>query len=155
MSRMVPRSDRQEVDLVAYDRAGRRVLIAEVKAVPVSDPDKLAVYTAARVGETDYVLVVDPFQMRLYQDSAGEGRAPVALLDTVRMLSVYDPNLGKTRVFEQYLTTLVEAWLRDLAYQWKGAVPPGSQELKDTGLLDRLKDGTTETEVSLGGHSVR
>jgi hypothetical protein len=47
-------------------------------------------------------------------------------------------------VFESYLLTLVEAWLRDLSYHWKSENPPGSEELRSAGLLKRLEGGTTQ-----------
>jgi hypothetical protein len=46
--------------------------------------------------------------------------------------------------FESYLLTLVEAWLRDLAYHWKSEDPPGSEELGRAGLLEKLEGGTTQ-----------
>ena len=52
--------------------------------------------------------------------------------------------LKKARVFEDYLLTLVEAWIRDLAYHWKSEAPPGSQELEQAGVLQTLAGGTTQ-----------
>jgi hypothetical protein len=56
----------------------------------------------------------------------------------------YDPEFPRERVFESYLLTLVEAWLRDLAYHWKSENPPGSEELGRAGLLEKLEGGTTQ-----------
>ena len=44
------------------------------------------------------------------------------------------------------LETLVEAWLRDLAYHWNSPEPPGETALAEVGLLERLEGGTTVSE---------
>lgn len=75
----------------------------------------------------------------------GEGFGePVAQLLTREMLEPYEPNFTKKRVFEPYLVTLVEAWLRDMAYHWKSEIPPGWDALRGTGLLERIEEGTTQ-----------
>ena len=145
-------------DIVAYDGSGRVLLVAEVKAVEITDPDGVLDYLMRRAGDGEYWLLVDPKVMRMYRGRGGQpGGQPgaVAVLDTMGVLRHYDANLGATRVSEQYLTTLTEAWLRDLAYHWKSSEPPGSAELKGTGLLERLEDGTTAREVCVGGDAVR
>jgi hypothetical protein len=39
--------------------------------------------------------------------------------------------------------TLIQAWLRDLAYHWKSEIPPHQEEIQKIGLLDYLIDGIT------------
>jgi hypothetical protein len=68
----------------------------------------------------------------------------VVYLDTPKVLSHYDPDFAGKRIFEFYLLTLVEAWLRDLAYHWKSPNPPGSEELQAAGFLGRVEGGTTQ-----------
>jgi hypothetical protein len=67
------------------------------------------------------------------------------------VLRHYDAEFSNKRIFELYLTTLVEAWLRDLAYHWKSEKPPASEQLAAIGLLQQLEGGTTQPEVALGG----
>jgi hypothetical protein len=69
---------------------------------------------------------------------------PLVRLDTRQVLQHYDPDFPSRRVFEAYLLTLAEAWLRDLAYHWKSESPPGSDELRSVGLLEKLEGGTTQ-----------
>ncbi|MGB3511015.1 MAG: hypothetical protein WBA93_17640 [Microcoleaceae cyanobacterium] len=45
-----------------------------------------------------------------------------------------------------YLTSLIEAWLRDLADRWKSEYPPAYQEITEINLLIQLADGTTVEE---------
>ncbi len=54
-----------------------------------------------------------------------------------------------------YLETLVEAWLRDLAYHWKSETPPESEKLAEIGLLQRLEGGTTHSLVNINGDTLR
>jgi hypothetical protein len=80
----------------------------------------------------------------LYRSERGALEEPIVRLDTREILQFYDPEFPGKRVFESYLLTLVEAWLRDLAYHWKSENPPGSAELERVGLLERLQGGTTQ-----------
>lgn len=45
--------------------------------------------------------------------------------------------------------TLVEAWLRDLAYNWKSEKPPGADERLPTGLLGGLEGGMTRRDATI------
>jgi len=71
------------------------------------------------------------------------------------VLRHYEAEFGTKRIFELYLTALVEAWLRDLAYHWKSEKPPASEQLAAIGLLQQLAGGTTQLEVALNGDTVR
>lgn len=146
---------RGRIDLVAYDRSGRPVLTGEVKATSVGDPDELARFTASRQGDVPFVLIVDPVHVRLYRGGPAGDPCPAANLSTSRVFASYDPEFGKGRVFEQYLTSLAEAWLSDLATHWKHAEPPGTAELRGTGLLEQLEGGSTGTEVASDGDPLR
>ena len=46
---------------------------------------------------------------------------------------------------------LIEAWLRDLAYNWKSEIPPASEQIAAIGLLPLLAGGTTKSGVEIGG----
>ena len=75
----------------------------------------------------------------------------VLSLKTADILHYYDSKLGDQRIFEPYLTRLIEAWLRDLAYNWKSEIPPASEQMAEIGLLPLLADGTTKSGVEIGG----
>jgi hypothetical protein len=68
----------------------------------------------------------------------------VRFFQVLRALPPDEPDFPIKRVFESYLLTLVEAWLRDLAYHWNSEDPPGSEELGRAGLLEKLEGGTTQ-----------
>src|SRR5262249_7644532 len=90
-----------------------------------------------------FLLAIDPKCIHLYRLDEKELADPVVHLKTSEVLSHYDPDFDKERIFEKYLITLVEAWLRDLAYHWKSEKPPGSEELQKAGFLGKVEGGTT------------
>jgi len=132
-------------DAAFVDRENHTVVLVEVKAHPVERwatilPRQLAKF-AERVA---FVLTIDPSCIQLYRSGGESLGDPIVRLDTRQVLQHYDPEFPRKRVFESYLLTLVEAWLRDLAYHWKSEDPPGSEELGKVGLLEKLEGGTTQ-----------
>ena len=141
----MPRTADSGFDAAVVDRENHTVALVEVKAHPVERwatilPRQLAKF-AERVA---FVLTIDPNHIQLYRSGEESLREPIVRLDTRQVLQHYDPEFPRERVFESYLLTLVEAWLRDLAYHWKSEVPPGSEELGKAGLLEKLEGGTTQ-----------
>ncbi|KOR38467.1 hypothetical protein H6G72_12200 [Planktothricoides sp. FACHB-1370] len=47
-------------------------------------------------------------------------------------------------LFKYYLITLIQAWIKDLAYHWKIQKHPSIDLIKEIGLFDCLADGYTE-----------
>ena len=80
---------------------------------------------------------------------------PLAVLKTRPVLGTYDPALDGRQLSQFYLLALVDAWLRDLALRWQFAEPPGLVDLRGTGLLERLVDGSTRREVTIRGDPLR
>ena len=141
----MPRTADSGFDAAVVDRENHTVALVEVKAHPVERwatilPRQLAKF-AERVA---FVLTIDPNCIQLYRSGGESLGEPIVRLDTRQVLQHYDPEFPRERVFESYLLTLVEAWLRDLAYHWKSEDPPGSEELGRAGLLEKLEGGTTQ-----------
>jgi hypothetical protein len=141
----MPRTADNGFDTAVVDREDHTVALVEVKAHPVETwatilPRQLA-KSAERVA---FILTTDPNWIQLYRSDGESLGEPIVRLDTRQVLRHYDPKFLEKRVFEPYLLTLVEAWLRDLAYHWKSEVPPGSEELGKTGLLEKIEGGTTQ-----------
>jgi len=141
----MPRTADSGFDAAVVDRENHTVALVEVKAHPVERwatilPRQLAKF-AERVA---FVLTIDPNCIQLYRSGGESLGEPIVRLDTRQVLQHYDPEFPSERVFESYLLTLVEAWLRDLAYHWKSEDPPGSEELGRAGLLEKLDGGTTQ-----------
>ena len=133
-------------DAAVVDRENHAVALIQVKAHPVGDRwMTILPRQVARFGErVAFVLTIDPNNIALYRAEAENLVEPIVKLDTRQVLQHYDPEYPKKRVFESYLLTLVEAWLRDLAYHWKSDNPPGAEELRETGLLEKVEGGTTQ-----------
>lgn len=132
------------------DRENHAVALVQVKAHPVERWATIPPRQLAKSAERDaYVLTIDPDFIHLYRPTGENLGEPIAQFDTRQVLRHYDPEFPGKRVFEPYLLTLVEAWLRDLAYHWKSENPPGSEELGRTGLLEKLEGGDHAASRSL------
>jgi hypothetical protein len=140
-------------DVIAYDSQDQPVLIVEVKgrAVGSEITSQLLSYLEAQHPAIPYGMVVDPDQISLLHYDCKNPKGFSLVLKTQSILQHYEPDFEHKRIFEAYLSGLVEAWLRDLALHWKFEKPPGSDELDAIGLLSKLADGTTRSEVSLVG----
>jgi hypothetical protein len=141
----MPRTADNGFDAAVVDRENHAIALVQVKAHPVERwaailPGQLAKFSEPAA----FVLTIDPNRIHLYRPAGENLGEPIADLDTPQVLQHYDPEFPRKRVFEPYLLTLVEAWLRDLAYHWKSENPPGSEELERAGLLEKLEGGTTQ-----------
>ena len=143
-------------DIVVHDSEGRVVLLVEVKGRPAGKEVALHIrWLLQTVREIiPFAMLIDPDSIHVYQWDGADLSEPICSLRTADVLQHYDPEFGSRPVFEHYLETLSEAWLRDLAYHWKSELPPASEQLAAIGLLQRLEGGTTHAEVALGGDTL-
>jgi hypothetical protein len=143
-------------DIVAVDEQGWDVLLVDVKAKVHTDRIARAILQSLRDADTParFGMVADLQRIRI-ADFDRIGVDFVCVLDTAEMLREYDPEFGQKRIFSHYLTTLVDAWLRDVAFHWKSETPPGLDRLKGIGLAQRLEDGDTRREVLVGPDPLR
>ena len=142
---------RLRADIIALDRDGEAVLIAEVKATPASGEarEQLAEYVRRFGPRLPFAMLIDPATIEIYRLN-GEGLSDaVARLPTPEVISRYDPDAPRKKILDFYLGTLIEAWLRDIAYHWKSDTPPFQAELAAIGLAEQLADGTTVSETDL------
>lgn len=87
--------------------------------------------------EVPYLLLASPERIGLFDGDA----QPLAELATADVLATYHPEYQRWRVTPRYLAALVEAWLGDLAWRWRGETPPGDEALAECGLVERLRAG--------------
>ncbi|QEH36126.1 hypothetical protein OJF2_46860 [Aquisphaera giovannonii] len=146
-------------DVIGYDRNDEPFLIVEVD-VSVHDDIRFDRFVAR------FLDMQPPLPFGIYADlewitllgrDGEEGAMPLCRLDARTMLGRYDPDFrgkhstyGTKLIFGDYLTTLVEVWLQDLAFHWKSEEPPGSSELAGTEFLRRLEGGMTKRDVTVG-----
>lgn len=143
--------NRLTADVLALDSSDRPVLLVEVKETKPSDEAvqaQLVRYLQRLADTVPFAMFVDRRTIRVYSWDGG-ALVPLAEIATPEILSVYDPEFAHKTIYEDYLATLVSAWLRDIAYHWKSENPPAYDELKRLGLTDRLDNGTTEREAVL------
>jgi hypothetical protein len=153
-------------DIIVEDREGRPIALVEVKASVTSREalqECLQRFLDVPDPSISFGLLVDLENIHLLKrDTQKETFVPVAELNTKDVLGYYAPEFAGndsryvgSPMFLDYVETLVEGWLRDLAYHWKSASPPGAEALAGTGLLERIKEGMTRrTEEAAGGHSL-
>jgi hypothetical protein len=131
-------------DAAIVDRENHPVAVVEVKARPIEKWANIITRLLAKFPErVPFVLTIDPNYIQVYRPAGQNLGEPIVKLDTPQVLQHYDPHFSTKRVFESYLVTLAEAWLRDLAYHWKSENPPASEELREAGLLEKLEGGST------------
>jgi hypothetical protein len=143
----------KHADILAYDRLGSPVLLVEVQGKAYDDPDHDQQNVQYLLDEwrhaqrpVPFAMLVDPRRIRIFRDRR---ESPVAVLPTEDVLRDYDPEVGSKEIFEFYWITLVQGWLRDLAFHWNSPMPPGSDVLGRVGLLPLLEGGDTVEEAAI------
>ncbi|MEP0855704.1 hypothetical protein [Trichocoleus sp. DQ-U1] len=141
-------------DIIARNCKGQTVLVVEVAATKLKKSkakkqwaiEYLKSYLQIGNPKIPFAMLADLENIEIFQWDGANLSEPVILLKTAAVLSHYDREFSSKRIFERYLTTLVQAWVRDLAYHWKSETPPASKELAAIGLLPVLEDAETYFE---------
>ncbi|WGV23846.1 hypothetical protein [Halotia branconii] len=140
-------------DFVALDKNGQIVLIAEVKGFPFNFQEtKTKTYAILRLVDylqtakivIPFAMLVDVDKIQILKWDGNSLSEPIICLNTADVLSYYEPKFRDKKIFSLYLKGLTEAWLRDLAYNWKSAIPPFTKEMAEIDLLQLIKNGTTK-----------
>ena len=140
-------------DVVALDKDGKIVLIAEVQGFPFdSNPKKtkqnailqITDYLQASKALIPFAMFVDSDNLIIFRWDGNNLSESILSVNTADVLSHYEPEFSNKKIFSLYLRGLTEAWLRDLAYHWQSEIPPALQEMANIGLLQLLEDGTTQ-----------
>ncbi|MBD2495684.1 hypothetical protein [Nostoc sp. FACHB-280] len=104
-----------------------------------------------------FAMLVDLENIEIFRYSISKNRPLLKRLSSFQtsdILSYYDAEFSNKRIFKLYMETLIEAWLRDLAYHWKYEFPPASKGLADIGLLSQLEGGKTYSQVNIGADTL-
>lgn len=139
------------VDLWVQDDKGNVILVANVKFRPNDESyaSQLETYvkdaSAHHKKNIPYAMLITREFIRIYQWNGRVFSNPPVEFVTADILSAYDPDFSKKRIFEFYAETLIEGWLRDFAFHWKYLHPPGKDVLKDIGLLEKLEGALTSS----------
>ncbi|WP_230967472.1 hypothetical protein [Nostoc commune] len=140
-------------DIVALDKEGQIILIAEVKGWPFNFQEKKAKeyailrlidYLQAAKIAIPFAMLVDINNILIFKWDGNNLSEPIISLKTANVLSYYEPEFNKKQIFNLYLTGLTEAWISDFCYHWKSEIPPASKEIAEIGLSQLLKGGITQ-----------
>lgn len=146
-------------DIIALNAENEPVLLVEVKAGRRDlEAAKLQLVEYGKIMRSrgdapPYAMSVDNEDLQIFEWKDGELSEPVFSVPTKDILTAYEPEFSAKPIYRTYLTSLVEAWLRDIAYRWKFDAPPALEALKTIGLADRLHLGTTVPEYPLNAGS--
>ena len=141
---------RYHADIIALDADDVPLLLVEVKArqeEKVYDREQLVQYLQQAVS-IPYAMLVTLRDIQIYEWKS-QALSLLLTAPTADVLSIYDVEFSKKTIYEYYLTALVEAWLRDVAYHWKSATPPLFEQLSQLGLAQKLNEGTTNREQTV------
>jgi hypothetical protein len=141
---------REQFDIIAVDGADEAVLFVEVTTFPRDqEAARRRLEDALRrsVPGPAFAMIVDQEAIRLFAWDGDTLKGPLTTIAAAPILSRYDPDFASKSIYEFYLRSLLVSWIHDLAYGWKGGVPPAMAELDAIGLLERLRGGTTLPEI--------
>ena len=134
-------------DITAWDKNGNKLLVSKVRARNIVEDITAKVEDILKF-EYEHNKVIIPYAMTATREEIkifqwdGENLKTIYTFPTHEVLSEYDPEFSHKRIFEYYLETLVEGWLRDLADNWKTENPPKLKELNQIGFVDKIVDAT-------------
>lgn len=111
------------------------IVIADEVAAANGAADQLAARCSTTGDGAAFGLLVSPVAIRLLD---AQGTA-LAYLPTPAVLVAYHQGWGAQPGSRSHLLTLVEAWLSDLAWRWRGGEVPGEAELAASGLPALLR----------------
>jgi hypothetical protein len=132
-------------DITGWDKDGKKFLVSKVRARDIIEDITAKVEEILKFEYQNHQVIV-PYAMTATREEIkifewdGKELKNRFTFPTHEILSEYDQEFSNKKIFEYYLETLVEAWLRDLASNWKTEHPPKSQELKQIGFVDKLAD---------------
>ncbi len=148
-----------KIDIIAEDAKGHDILIGLIRPTTLTEVEAISLLAdLAVLRETQfpvrYGLVGDLRELRITDFEQPVASGFNCVLNTVDVLSRYDPEFGDKTIFRRYLTTLVEGWMRDVAYRWNSKEPPALDVISRIGLAQALDDGDTRSEVLIETDSV-
>ncbi|MEA5617801.1 hypothetical protein VB711_08115 [Cronbergia sp. UHCC 0137] len=139
-------------DIIVLDKNQQIALLVDVQARKTEiKEESLSPLTKLYLQNTDerdirFAMLANFKKINIFKSNTGGFLEPIVSLSSSDILSHYDPEFNDRTILYLYFRTLIEAWLRDLAYHWKSETPPGSKELLKIGLLEKIEDGDTYSQ---------
>lgn len=137
---------RIQPEIVILDSDELIILLAQAQAnhQKQGDTSEVISWLEAGNGAIPFVMFIDLEKIQIFKWDGNNCSEPILSLSTADVLSHYEPNFSSKKIYSLYLKTLAEAWISDISKHWKLATPPASKEMAEIGLLQLLKDGTTQ-----------
>lgn len=139
-------------DIVVLDENQQIALLVDVQAKKIKEEvnekslsQVTKLYLQNSKQETRFAMFAELDNITIFKFKNGKTQNSPLKLETAEIISSYDSDFKdkKHKIFAFYLKTLVESWLRDLAYHWKSDKPPASNRLQEIELLHKIKGGDT------------
>jgi hypothetical protein len=136
------------IDITVVDKDEKIILLVEVKTHQKLESEVSQLKSYLRVMETEipFAMLANLEEIQIFKVRNDNDMQLKISLKTVDILKYYDDKFADKKIYGLYLITLLEAWLRDLAYHWKSEIPPGSEELAKIGLLEKIEGGDTYSQ---------
>ncbi|WP_066427053.1 hypothetical protein [Anabaena sp. 4-3] len=121
-------------DITGWDKNGQKFLVSKIRSRDIAEDIKSKVEDILKF-EYEHNGIIIPYGMTATPQTInifkwdGKKLETIYTFPTHEVMSEYDSEFANKRISEFYLETLVESWLRDLAYHWKTDNPPKAQEL--------------------------
>jgi hypothetical protein len=139
-------------DIIVLDENEQIALLVDIKAEKtienqisnLSEVSKL--YLKNADDKPRFVILANLAEIKIFKSINDLLNPEIISLKAEEILKHYDAKFNGKTIFKFYLKTLIESWLRDLAYHWKPEIPPGSKELENIGLLAKIKHGETYSQ---------
>ncbi|WP_414551413.1 hypothetical protein [Anabaena sp. CCY 0017] len=127
--------------IVAKDKNEHPVLMIDLRFSPLYSATDLKLEKMEEYQNVPFLMFVNSQIIKIFKTADFK---EVATLPTQEVLLYYNPEIADKMLFQSSLITLIQAWLRDLAYHWKSQEPPFVKEIKEIDLFDYLIDGSTQ-----------
>lgn len=127
--------------IVAKDKNDQPFLMIDVRFSSwYSSPD-LEILQMEKYQHIPFLMYANSNVMRIFKSPTFE---EIARFDTKTVLAFYNPESIEGVIYQSTLTLLIDLWLDDLVYHWKGDNTPYTEEVKAIGLYEYLIDAITE-----------
>lgn len=142
---------RIEPEIVILDSDELIVLLAQAQVSPQKQGDTSEVISWLKAGNgaIPFVMFIDLEKIQIFKWDSANLSAPLCVLNTADVLSLYGLKLAKKWIFRESLSSPAESWLDDLRHHWKLEKPPAEEQIAAIGLLPLLKNGTLQPEVEI------
>ncbi len=127
--------------IVVKDKNENPVLMIDVRFSAVYSAIDLEIKKMEKYENIPFLMFVNSHVIKIFK---APNFKEFAILPTQEILLYYNPEIANQMLFQSSLITLLQAWVRDLAYHWKSQEPPFIKEIKEIGLFDYLIDGSTQ-----------